>query len=86
MQISDMHVKDSSSCNYLVESFKEAQNYHPDFVVYTGDFVSYKDHTQIERLKVVMTSAVKGSLGTWAVLEIMTTDGGGHSQKLPMQS
>ena len=68
MQISDMHVKDSSSCNYLVESFKEAQNYHPDFVVYTGDFVSYIDHTQIERLKVVMTSAVKGSLGTWAVL------------------
>ena len=36
--------------------------------MYTGDFVSYKDHTQIERLKVVMTSAVKGSLGTWAVL------------------
>ena len=68
MQISDMHVEDSSSCNYLVESFKEAQNYHPDFVVYTGDFVSYKDHTQIDRLKVVMTSAVKGSLGTWAVL------------------
>ena len=63
MQISDMHVEDSSSCNYLVESFKEAQNYHPDFVVKMHVciqviFVSYKDHTQ-RKIKSCHDIAVK---------------------------
>ncbi len=68
MQISDLHVGNRFDWNYLIESFKRAKKYNPDYVVYTGDFVSYENPTQIEQLKKVMQYAVKGSKGSIAVL------------------
>ena len=68
MQISDIHVGARFDWNYLIESFQEAQKLNPDFVVYTGDYVSYDNDTQLDHLKIVMKSAVRGSLGTHAVL------------------
>lgn len=68
MQISDMHVGNRFDYNYLIESFKEAKAYKPDYVVYTGDFVSYEDKKQLEQLETVLKDAVKGSLGTIAIL------------------
>jgi predicted MPP superfamily phosphohydrolase len=53
---------------YLIDSFKEAKLYQPDFVVYTGDFVSYETQEQFKQLKEVMKFAVKGTLGTVGVL------------------
>lgn len=42
MQISDIHVGNRFDYNYIIESFLEAQKLQPDFVNYTGDFISYE--------------------------------------------
>ena len=68
MQISDIHVGARFDWNYLIDSFKEAQKLNPDFVVYTGDFVSYDKHNEFQDLKEVMSHAVIGNLGTLAIL------------------
>ncbi len=68
MQISDIHVGNRFDYNYLIESFKKAQLRYPDIVVYTGDYVSYEDETQFKQLAEVLKSAVKGKLGTYAIL------------------
>ncbi len=68
MQISDIHVGNRFNWNYLIDSFKKAQKFNPDYVVYTGDFVSYENSTQIEQLKKVMKHAVKGKKGSIAIL------------------
>ena len=68
MQISDLHIGNRFDYNYIIKSLIEAQKYNPDFVVYTGDYVSYESNEQIEQLKTVMQQATLGSLGTFGVL------------------
>lgn len=68
MQISDIHVGDRFDYSYLIESFKEAAVYQPDFVVYTGDFVNYNSVRQLEQLKEVAEYAVLGKIATLGVL------------------
>lgn len=44
MQISDIHIGKRFDYNYIIKTFREAQALQPDYVVYTGDFVStYND-------------------------------------------
>lgn len=68
MQISDLHVGTRFDWKFLIESLQEAQKLQPDFVVYTGDYVSYENSKQIEDLEQVMKHATKGTLGTAAIL------------------
>tara|TARA_R110001592_G_scaffold325782_4_gene606144 strand:+ start:28575 stop:29417 length:843 start_codon:yes stop_codon:yes gene_type:complete len=68
MQISDLHVGTRFDWQYLIESLLEAQKLKPDFVVYTGDFVSYENSQQIEDLEQVMKHATQGKYGTAAIL------------------
>ncbi len=68
MQISDIHVGNRIDLQYLKKAFKKAQKLNPDFVVYTGDFVSYVNKKQFDQLEDVMSNAVLGKLGTLAVL------------------
>lgn len=68
MQLSDLHVGNRFSRDYLKSSLVKAQAYKPDIVVYTGDFVSYENEQQFEQLQDVMANAVHGELGTFAVL------------------
>lgn len=68
MQISDIHVGNKFNYNYVIESFEKAKLLEPDFVVYTGDFVSYENEEQLKQLQTVMKSTVKGKLGTAGVL------------------
>lgn len=68
MQISDMHVGDRFDRRYISDSFKKAQALQPDFVVYTGDFVSYKSEKQFAQLKEVFEHVVIGKLGTIGIL------------------
>ncbi len=68
MQISDLHIGERMADDFFLETFKTAQKYQPDFVVYTGDYVSYKHNKQLAELEKVMKHAVKGKLGTIAVL------------------
>lgn len=68
MQISDLHVGNRFDWNFLIESFQEAQQFNPDFVVYTGDFVNHGNAEEQEALKKVMEHAVHGSLATFGIL------------------
>ncbi len=68
MQISDIHIGNRFDYQYIIDSFKTAQAYSPDFVVYTGDYISYQDATQFEQLGEVLTHTVKGKLGTIGIL------------------
>jgi uncharacterized protein len=69
MQISDIHIGKRFDYHYIIESFEKAKKYNPDFVAYTGDFVTtYKDEVQYEDLKEVLKHSVKGKLGTVGVL------------------
>ena len=68
MQISDIHIGNRFNYNYIIDAFKEAQKLNPDFVVYTGDYVSYEDEKQFDQLAEVLKHTVKGSLGTVGIL------------------
>ncbi|MBK6264269.1 metallophosphoesterase [Marivirga sp. S37H4] len=68
MQISDLHVGNRFDYQYIIDSFRKAQKQHPDFVVYTGDYVSYESPQQLEQLQEVLNHAVKGKLGTVGIL------------------
>ncbi len=68
MQISDVHVGNRFDYQYIIDSFIKAQKHNPDFVVYTGDFVSYDNKEQLKQLKEVFKHVVKGKMGTVGVL------------------
>lgn len=69
MQISDIHVGKRFDHKYLIDSFKKASALLPDFVVYTGDYVStYKDEVQYNALSEVLNNSVKGKFGTVGIL------------------
>ncbi|SEB71533.1 hypothetical protein SAMN04489761_1543 [Tenacibaculum sp. MAR_2009_124] len=68
MQISDVHVGNRFDYQYLIDGFVKAQKLNPDFVVYTGDFVSYENEEQFAQLKKVMKHAVKGKEATLGIL------------------
>lgn len=68
VQISDIHVGNRFSHQYLIDSFLKAQELDPDWVVYTGDFTHFEDSEQYEQLKKVIKSATKGKIGTFASL------------------
>jgi len=68
MQISDVHVGNRFDYSYIIESFKKAQKFNPDFVAYTGDYVNYENEKQFEQLNEVLKHTVKGQIGTVGVL------------------
>ncbi len=69
MQISDIHVGKRFDYHFLIDSFKKAQEFNPDFVVYTGDYVStYQDQVLYKELDEVLKNAVRGRLGTIGIL------------------
>jgi len=68
MQISDVHVGNRFDYNYIIESFQSASKLNPDFVVYTGDYVSYETEEQHDQLSEVLKYIVKGKLGTIGIL------------------
>ncbi len=68
VQISDIHVGNKFDYQYIIDSFKKAQKLNPDYVVYTGDYVSYENEEQFDQLKEVLKYTVKGKLGTVGIL------------------
>ena len=68
MQISDIHVGNRFDYQYLIKSFQAAQKYQPDFVVYTGDYVSYENEKQFAQLEEVLQHTVKGKIATIGIL------------------
>ncbi|AXT20368.1 phosphoesterase [Flavobacteriaceae bacterium AU392] len=68
MQISDIHVGNRFDYNYIIDSFKKAQEFKPDFVAYTGDYVSYENEEQFKQLGEVLKYIVKGKIATVGIL------------------
>lgn len=68
MQISDIHVGNRFDYNYIIKSLIKAQKFSPDFVAYTGDYVSYENEKQFSQLDEVLQHAVKGKIGTLGIL------------------
>ena len=50
VQISDIHVGNQ----FIIDSYINAQKLHPDFVVYTGDYISYENEEQYNQLNEVL--------------------------------
>lgn len=68
MQISDLHVGNRFDWNFLIESFQKAQQFKPDFVVYTGDYVNKGTPEEQKALETVMENCVLGTSGTFGIL------------------
>ncbi|MFN2261357.1 MAG: metallophosphoesterase [Psychroflexus sp.] len=68
MQISDIHVGNRFDYQFIIEAFQEAQKLNPDFVVYTGDYVSYENEAQFQQLERVLKFAVHGADATFGIL------------------
>lgn len=69
MQVSDIHIGKRFNYDYIIRAFKKAQQYNPDFVVYTGDYVTlHKEEVQYQDLKKVLKECVKGKIATIGIL------------------
>lgn len=68
LQISDIHVGNRFDYQFIIDSFEKAKLLNPDFVVYTGDYVSYENEEQFNQLQEVFKHVVKGKLGTAGIL------------------
>jgi predicted MPP superfamily phosphohydrolase len=67
VQISDIHVGVHVDDTYLRSAFGRVRHLSPDFVVYTGDFVSYESG-QLDHFADLTAAFPHGSLGTFGVL------------------
>lgn len=68
LQVSDLHVGQSVDSEYLIATLGDAAALAPDFVAFTGDFVSYRSPSEITELRRVLAQMPRGRLGTVAVL------------------
>lgn len=69
MQISDVHVGKRFDPQYIIDSFNLARKLNPDFVAYTGDYLTtHKNEVLYDRIEEVFKHAVKGTLGTVGIL------------------
>ncbi len=69
MQISDIHVGKKFDHQFIIDSFNEAKLLNPDFVVYTGDYVStHQGKVQYNELDEVFKQLVKGRIATLGIL------------------
>jgi len=67
-QISDIHVGPRVDDDYIIKSFHRVQELAPDFVAFTGDFITYRSAQQFEQLRRVLEHTPHGRLGTVGIL------------------
>src|SRR5688572_24036793 len=68
LQLSDIHVGPRVSSEYLIRTLTHACDLAPDFVVFTGDFVTYRSASEYGELARVLRALPQGKLGTVAAL------------------
>ncbi len=68
VQLSDLHIGNRYDWRYQIPALQGVTAMQPDFVVYTGDFVSYESAEQLDQLKGLLEHAPLGKLGTAAIL------------------
>src|SRR5256885_2814144 len=67
-QISDLHIGPKVDDDYILHTFRKVGELAPDFVVFTGDWITYRGPLQLEQLRRVLTKAPHGRLGTVGIL------------------
>jgi uncharacterized protein len=67
-QIADIHVGPQVDDAYLIESLRRVQQINPDFVAFTGDWISYRGPQQFEQLRRVLEHFPHGRLATVGIL------------------
>jgi len=67
-QLSDVHVGERVDDDYVVKSFRRVQALEPDFVVHTGDWISYSYGQNFEKLRRDLGHMPHGRLGTVGIL------------------
>ena len=80
VQISDMHIGNRYNWRYQIPTLEKVADLAPDFIVHTGDFISYESGQQIDQLHEVLSHAPQGKLGTVAILG---NHDYGHGWKMP---
>ena len=68
LQLSDIHVGPRVDSGYLIRELRRAQALAPDFVVITGDFVSYRTAREYSELARVLEHLPRGRIATVAAL------------------
>ncbi|HET8889906.1 MAG TPA: metallophosphoesterase [Candidatus Angelobacter sp.] len=67
-QITDPHIGPLVDDTYIIDSFRRTQEQKPDFVVITGDWISYHCLEQFDQLRRVLRHIPHGRLGTVGIL------------------
>jgi predicted MPP superfamily phosphohydrolase len=68
VQITDLHVGPKVDDDYVIESLRRVGELAPDFVAFTGDWITYRGPRQLEQLRRVMEHMPHGRLGTVGIL------------------
>lgn len=66
--LSDLHIGPQVSDAFIRETFFAVRALRPDFVVYTGDWITYRGPDQLEQLRRALDTAPTGRLGTIGIL------------------
>jgi hypothetical protein len=66
--ISDLHIGPRVDDDYIMESFRRVKEVSPDFVVFTGDWITYRGPNQFDQLRRVIGHMPHGRLGTVGIL------------------
>lgn len=67
-QIADTHVGPAVDDDFVIEAFRRTRQQSPDYVVFTGDWVSFRDERQFDQLRRVLEHVPHGRLGTVGIL------------------
>jgi predicted MPP superfamily phosphohydrolase len=67
-QISDLHIGPQVDDDYVLRSFRRVRQLSPDFVAFTGDWITYRNVRQLEQLRRVIADVPHGRLGTVGIL------------------
>jgi predicted MPP superfamily phosphohydrolase len=67
VQISDLHVGPQVDDDYLVETLEKVRSLHPDILVVTGDFITYRSPGVLVQAQRVLRHLPRGRLATLGV-------------------
>jgi hypothetical protein len=67
-QLSDLHIGLKVDDDYIIESFRRVRDASPDFVVFTGDWITYRGASQFDQLRRLLPHMPHGKLGTIGIL------------------
>jgi hypothetical protein len=68
VQISDLHVGPQVDDDYILRTLRRVRELAPDFVAFTGDWITYRGVRQLEQLRRVIADLPHGRLGTVGIL------------------